>query len=467
MKRILSNLSYSFAANLVTMLVSVLIVLLIPKFWGDEPYGYFQLYLFYISYVGFFHLGWVDGIYLRIGGKSYTSLDGPLYAAQFFLLAVLSAAAAAAIVLVSPFFVQDPNQLFVVRMFCVCIAVYLPVTYINYILQATNCIKEYARILLSEKLVFIVLLILLLIGGETGFRSLIYADLAGKLVALVLAVVYARTFLFSGLCSLERTVREMFVNISVGCKLMVANVASMLIIGIVRFAIQSNWGVTVFGKVSLALSVSNLFIVFVTAVSVVLFPVLKQVNGSRQVEIYDFIRHLLMPALFLMLLFYCPVQFVLGNYLPGYRESLRYLAIMLPVCVFECKMSLLVNTYLKVLRKEWQILYVNLAVVAMSFLMTLLTVYMWHSLNAAVAGIVVLIAARVYIAEVYLARTLGFSIRKELLLELVLTVVFILSSWFLGGWKSMLIYAAAYLAYLAWMWKDFRKSLAFIRNGGI
>ena len=49
------------------------------KLIGVEKYGYWQLYLFYTSYVGFFQLGWNDGIYLRYGGEDYNNLDKGLF----------------------------------------------------------------------------------------------------------------------------------------------------------------------------------------------------------------------------------------------------------------------------------------------------------------------------------------------------------------------------------------------------
>ena len=462
MKRLLSNLSYSFIANLVTMLVSVLIVLLIPRFWGEIAYGYYQLYLFYISYVGFFHLGWIDGIYLRIGGQSYAALDRALYSGQFRILLLLVILATSIVMMFSSAVVADSDKFFVIGMTCVCLVMYLPITYINYIFQSTNKIQEYAKIILSEKVVFIGLLLLIFMFQKMEYKWLIYADLSGKAVSFAVALFYARSIIFTKVSSFQRSFQEMVLNISIGCKLMIGNVASMLIIGIVRFAIEGEWGIATFGKVSLALSVSNLLIVFVTAVSVVIFPLLKHVDVNRQMQIYNFIRHLLMPCLFLILFFYYPAQYVLGSLLPAYQESLAYLAIMMPVCVFECKMAVLVNTYLKVLRKEKQILIVNLIAVALSFFMTLFTVYYLKSLQAAIIGIVVLVAVRVCFAEFCLKKAIGISIKKETICEILLTVLFILSSWCVGGFASMMLYGIGYLLYLICMKNELRFSINFI-----
>ena len=53
-------------------------VIIVPKFLSLEDYGLWQLFLFYYSYIGFFHFGWEDGIYLRYAGNSFETLDSKL-----------------------------------------------------------------------------------------------------------------------------------------------------------------------------------------------------------------------------------------------------------------------------------------------------------------------------------------------------------------------------------------------------
>ena len=69
------NFSYTIIANLVALFISMLVTFIVPKAISVEDYGFFQLYLFYASYVGFFHFGWMDGLFLRYGGVYYEDLD--------------------------------------------------------------------------------------------------------------------------------------------------------------------------------------------------------------------------------------------------------------------------------------------------------------------------------------------------------------------------------------------------------
>ena len=79
----LKNIVYSFSANLISLLISVFMVMIVPKYLSMEDYGLWQLFLFYFSYLGFLHFGWEDGIYLRYAGKNYNELDSRTFPDNF------------------------------------------------------------------------------------------------------------------------------------------------------------------------------------------------------------------------------------------------------------------------------------------------------------------------------------------------------------------------------------------------
>ena len=123
----------------------------------------------------------------------------------------------------------------------------------------------------------------------------------------------------------------MWINLSIGSKLVLANVASMLITGIVRLAIENYWSIEVFGKISLAMSISSMLMVFVNAVSVVVFPMLKRMENDKLSDTYEKIRDFLMFVLLGAFVFYYPLKIILTGILPGYAESIRYMALMFPI----------------------------------------------------------------------------------------------------------------------------------------
>ena len=444
---IFKNLVYSISANLLSLLVSIILVLILPNLLGETAYGYLQLYLFYTTYVGFFHLGWIDGIYLRIGGKEYGQLEGQLYATQFIVLMIFELIVGVMIVVFANVFVPNVNRLHVIVLTCICMVIYIAKNYTTYILQATNRIKPYAIVTLIEKIIFAVIIIAAWVFRLGNYELIAIGDILGKLISTMVSLKYCKEILFCRLGNWKRTFQEIWINLSVGCKLLLANVAALLVNGIVRFAIERFWSIEVFGKVSLSMSLSNMLMVFISAISVVVFPMLKRMDEDKLGETYELIRNFLMIILLAALVFYYPAKHILTLFLPTYAESLKYMALMFPVCIFDSKISLLVNTYLKALRKEKTILIINISVVIVSMISTYFTVYIMHSLEMAVVSIVILMALQCAIAELYLSKYLGIDVISDMVMEWILVTIFILASWFIDSWISMAIYFVAFIIY--------------------
>ena len=162
----------------------------------------------------------------------------------------------------------------------------------------------------------------------------------------------ARKIVFARLVHIHTALTEMWLNVSVGINLTIANIMSMLILGIGRGIVDDIWGIESFGKISFSLSLTNFFLLFIQQVSMVLFPALRRTGEAQQKKIYNKLRvylGLFLPAVFIT---YFPLKLFVGWWLPQYSESLKYLALLLPLCTFDGKMQMLCNTYLKVLRQE-------------------------------------------------------------------------------------------------------------------
>ncbi|MBV1817953.1 hypothetical protein [Clostridium cochlearium] len=459
----IKNFSYTLTSNLVSMLVSTLIILIVPKLIGVKEYGYWQLYLFYSSYVGFLHFGWNDGIYLRYGGKEYKELDKRLFFSQFYMLVISQLIIAAIISSFSFFIITDENRIFIFQMIALCLLFTNVRFMLLYILQCTNRIKEYAQITMIGRILYCSLIIVFLVVGVREYKLMIAADLIGRLISLSYASYSCRDIVFNKMSLFYFSFKEAFLNISVGIKLMFSNIASMLIIGNVRFGIERSWDVGTFGKVSLTLSISNLMMLFINAVGIIMFPILRRTDEKKLSNIYVTMRDFLMVILLGVLIAYYPLKVVLSAWLPKYSDSLMYMALVFPMCVFEGKMALLINTYLKTLRKEKLMLKINLISLGLSIIITFINTVLFKNLNLAIASIVVLLAFRCVLAEMFLSKILKISLCKDITIELTMTLIFILTGWFINSWLGVLLYAVAYIIYLAIKRKDITNTIKNIK----
>lgn len=457
----LKNIAYSFGANFVSLMISIFMVMVVPKYLSVNDYGLWQLFLFYFSYLGFLHFGWEDGIYLRYAGKNYDELDKKTFAGQFYGIVILQVILAILISGVGRVLVTDSVK----RTALICSVWLAPLVNFNnlcnFIMQITNRIKDYAKLLMAERVVlFFGVVLFLLILNHNEFRYMYFAKLFSVTTITLVGGYLCHDLLKPHFCPLKQILVETRENLLVGSQLMLANIAGMLIIGIVRYGISLGWDVATFGRVSLTLGISNFLMVFINSISVVFFPIIKRMDQARRANTYIVIRNMLDVILFAALIGYYPLKCILAWWLPKYADSLIYMSVLFPVCVFESKVSLLINTYLKSMRKEFLMLKINAGSVVFSLIVTTFTVGIWHNLNAAIFSIVMVYAFRCILAEYHVTKLLKLNLFKDIWEDLLMCGMFIGSGLIFDSYLCMLIYGFSYLAFI-WV---HRRSLIHIIN---
>lgn len=452
------NISYTLFSNMLSLLISTLAVLIVPRLFGLEEYGYLQLYMFYAGYVGILHFGWNDGVYLRYGGAEYDDLDIKVFYSQFSMAILLQFIIGSLIFVFSYLFMDDPNRIFIFTMISFSLIFTNMQSMLSFILQATNQIKEYSIVTMANKITYFIMLLIFIFIGIRRYEYMVVADLTGRLVSMIIAMYYCKEIVFNKLSDFYFDFTEMFANITAGIKLMISNLASMLVIGIVRFGIEQNWNVETFGKVSLTLSISNMMMIFINAIGLVLFPVLRRINQNQYKRIYSVMRDFLMAISLGLLIIYYPAKVALTSWLAEYSEALNYMALLFPIFIFEGKMSLLINTFLKTMREEALLLRINLITLFLSSIATVFTAYVLNNLDLTIVSIVIILAFRSVFAEFQMTKLLDINISKDITFELLLTLVFILSGWFIDSWMTPFIYGVSYLLYLYLKRRDFKES---------
>lgn len=435
------NISYSVAANLTSFLVSVTVILLVPKVIGVEEYGYFQLFLFFISYVGFFHFGWADGIILKYAGARWEDLPRPQFAGQIHFFVGFEFALWGLFALGSFLTFTEGARLFVLLCTALGAVLVLTNTFLRFILQAANRIKVYALLLFVERLVYLVSVLVVLFSEERDFRLFVVAYLLAQATTLVGALWVCRELFFSRAESLALILRESVDCVRIGIKLMLANVASMLILGIIRFGIEREWGIATFGKISLLLSVVSILFIFVNAASLALLPALRRETTERFRSLYFPSRITLTWFLLVCFVFAYPASRIVALWLPDYADALVYLPLILPVCLFESSVSLLTGTYLKVLRREQDFLIGNSVALLVSFVLLVIAIPVMKNLSMAVLSMSVALAIRSWILEGRLAARLDVNVTPILATEILASAVFISTSLYVGGFSGSLLYA--------------------------
>lgn len=452
--RLVRNISYSVAANLISSLVGVAVILLVPKLIGVEAYGYFQLFLFFIGYVGFFHFGWADGIILRYAGEHWDQLNRARFSGQIILFLLFEISIWGAFCFASWLLCEEGDRLYVLLCTGICAVLVLTNTFLRFILQATNRIRAFAFLTLSERITYLLLVLFGLMTGSRSYHFYVASYIVAQVVSVVAAVYFCRDLLKERPERLKSVFRETRLCLSAGSKLMVANIASMLILGILRFGIERTWGVITFGKVSLLLSSFSFLFMFVSAVSTVLLPSLRGESDDYVKAVYFPLRCVLSWFLLAAFVFVWPAQELVKLWLPDYADALDFLPLLVPVCLYECTVNLATGTYLKVFRMEKDFLWGNSWALLVSVALMVTFMVIWKNLPLTLLSMTLALAVRLWLLEYRLTKRIEVSVKPILLTETLLCLSYVMICTGIGGWQGALGYVVIVVmaAVVSWQW---------------
>lgn len=70
------GLMYVLIANFINLGFNLITNFVLPKELSVESYATIKTFQLYVSYAGLFHFGFVDGMYLKYGGKNVKEIRG-------------------------------------------------------------------------------------------------------------------------------------------------------------------------------------------------------------------------------------------------------------------------------------------------------------------------------------------------------------------------------------------------------
>ena len=154
----------------------------------------------------------------------------------------------------------------------------------------------------------------------------------------------------------------------------------------------------------------------------------------------------MLPAIYIS---YIPIKLILLKWLPQYSQSLLYLAILLPICIFDGKTQMLNNTYFKVLREENTLLKINLITAAMSIVFSLVAVFILGNINYIIIGILLSICVRSILGEIILSKQMNLPIHiNKLLFCVISSILFIIYNFNFNDYITLTLTTITYIIYL-------------------
>ena len=448
-KELRKNFIFAFLAQGISLIVSCSTNLVLPKVLGVVSYSYWQLFIFYSTYIPCLALGLNDGVYLRYGGILRAKLDRDAVKSQFAVGIIFQAILGILVGIIMIMFSDSINRKKVIFLVIIYFLFFTCHNFLGYIFQAVNETNIYSKSIIIIRIAFLLSQIVLIWLRYSKVYLYIFLYIISVALALMYLLFQIRPEFNASKIKFSLGIHELTMSMRVGVSLMIANICSMLILGVGRQIIDMKWGLVAFGKVSFSLTLMNFALTFITQIGLVLFPALRRLSIKKLKEYYSKLTIGLFYILTLMYLVYLPVQYILNLWLPSYKESISYLATVLPICYFESKMNLIGNTFFKVLNKQVLLLKINIITIIIGSVIVLISAYVLNSMYFVIIGMVLAVIFRSVLADILLSSDIGVNVNKLEILDIILAIAFIVVSnhfdWKIASTVVLILYILRFL----------------------
>ena len=343
-RRLKKGIITIFLANIINLFFSLATNFLLPKYLSVESYAGIKTFQLYISYVGLLHIGYIDGMYLKYGGRDLGKRLDPEFFETISTMRVFQLAITGIVVIVG---LINKDRLFL--LFALSILPQNMNSFFRYLYQATGEFKLYGRVInITTISTFVVNMFVLFV-----LRSDYYLLYVILYVILYYSIWLALEFLFQRKHEMERgrlfSGSLLLENIKSGFLLTLGNLASMLLTSMDRWFIKILMLDVHFAQYSFAVSCENFLNVAITPVSTTLYNYFCREHDETNQR--NILRYIIVFATILPSAAF-PVKFIHEIFLNKYIESTSVVFLLFGAQMFYIIIkSVFVNLY-KVERRQ-------------------------------------------------------------------------------------------------------------------
>lgn len=441
------NIKYTFVAQMIVMGTGILKTLFIPTFLSVESYAYWQIYLFYLSYIGLFYLGFNDGILLKYGSYNYKNLPFPMirmsmrfYIGMLSLFSIIMGCIAISL--------RDSEKCVIISTIALSIPIYGINGVLVYILLITNQIKKYSFFTSVDQVAVLITAVCMHIVDVTKYKILIYASFCSKLILVAIMIYMCKDIFIGKTVDIKRGFSEFTENIRFGISLMLAQIMSMLLTGLGRMFVEYFGDIREYAYYAFGMSVINIVMVCITAVSTVMYPTLSRVEKNKLPRYFDDLCSYITVFNLVALFTYFPAVYLVEKFFAKYVPMLSFLYFFFAMLTWQSKINIAINSYFRVLRKESKMFVINVLGVLFFSLTTLPLIMFTHSIKIVAFTTFLTMLLIEIVSEVYLRKKMKLTLSINTLRDILINIVFLYSCIKFEFINSTIIYSVFAIIYI-------------------
>lgn len=418
-----------FSSNFINLVIGIITGFLVPAFLSLDQYAFLKTFTLYIGYVGIIHFGFIDGIYLKYGGKFENEIDNQKLKGEHKFLIVFQL-----IVTIFTFimgFVLDDKILIA---FSICILPMNMQTFFKFIYQALGEFDIYSKIMvLTPILLLFVNLFNIFILKIDNFWPFVIGHILTYYVVFIGLEIYFLSKYEGIFYTIDYT--EIKEHFKIGSFIMIANLSSKFFYSIDRWFIKFTLSIEDFAFYSFAISMMGVIKVLINSVTMTLYPYLARTQDKfkiNKIKKYFLIIGTLSSGGYFIFVF------IVNYFLPKYIPSLNIISILFAgypaIIVIN---ALYINLY-KAQKREKKYASAVFKMLLVTTLLNFAAILIYKS-NFSIA---IATTISFYIWYLYSSKDfpyLKIDIKEKLYL-IMFFITFLITSNYLNWWNGLLVY---------------------------
>lgn len=462
-KQVVSYIIKVLFSNIVNVIAGVVVGFVIPIVLDVEGYGFYKTFTLYVSYIGFFSLGIIDGIVLKYGSNNYDELNKEKFRSYFFWYFLIHVIFTLVLILLSLFIFKGEYR-FIFMLFALDIIAVNVFGYFQQISQITMRFNELSvRTIVKSALTIlsvVILYIMYINHMAVDYRLYIYIILIMNYLLTFWYIFTYRNIIFGKKEKLSISFKEMFSLIKTGLPLLFANLSATLILTLDRQFVSMFFSTSEYAVYAFAYNMLSLVTVATSAISTVIYPTLKRTDETALKDNYDKLIMIVLVFVNFALCCYYPLCFIIDWILPKYTDSLVIFRIIFPGLVISSCITVIMHNYYKTIGKNKIYFIKSLFIILLSVAANIGAYFIRKSmLDISIASIIVMLFWYLFI-ERYFIKEFKVKWKKNFLYMLIMVVFFYLitfiKNYFIGFGLHIVLFAVITGLYYLKEIKQFR-----------
>lgn len=448
-----ANVTRVFSANLLTMLSGIIIGFIVPVALSIDSYASLRTYMLYVGYIGFLHFGFIDGMYIRYGGKELDEIDKSEFKGEHNVF-IISQLIFTGIFLINSLISKNV----VILLLAISILPINTGSFHKLFYQSTGEFKKYAKISYVYTLIYLFLnLIFVFILKSDLFVLYCLASLIGHIVIFcILEFNFYKEFKDIK----PKYIKKILIsNIKVGFIILIANLGIVIFNATDLWFVKLNLKTSDFAYYSFAVSMLNVIGVLISSVSMTFYNYLAK--GENKKFILKLKKYFIIIGAFTSLSYF-GFAMIVNLFIKKYILSLSIIAISFAAFPYMISINgLFINLY-RARKDEKKYLKVMISMVVISIIYNTIAIMIWRTTTSiAMATLFAFITWFIY--SCYDLGYLKLE-KKEILYLTIITTSFLVTSntfnWFIGG----LIYLIIFIVITILLFKGEIKEILNLKN---